>query len=96
MRATREYRRDQDPIGEFLHDRCILDPGDESNYEPAGILYAAYEEHCQAHNVEPLSQRGFGRTLRERGCNPVRTENTRMWTGIQLRPAGGDDTYDGS
>lgn len=80
--ATNAYRRDEDPIADFIAEQCDL-----GNYvEAFGPLYEAYRMFCaETGDREPLSSRGFGRRLEERGLTRGRNKGTRLRDGIRLK-----------
>jgi putative DNA primase/helicase len=92
--ATSEYRRDQDVLGQFLADECVLEP---ACWAAAGDLFRAYREWAEeAAEKHVLTQKTFGTALRERGFADERRGNsrTRGWRGIGLldtRSHGGAD-----
>lgn len=87
--ATEEYRREQDVIGRFLEDCCVLHPDAEVG---ASALFRRYESWCDEQRETPKTQHKFGAALRDRGQdldnsgrftsgpNKGRTK----WTGIGL------------
>jgi putative DNA primase/helicase len=80
--ATRGYREEMDTIGAFLADCCILEAG---RTVTASILYLTYEDWCERGHETPLSQREFGRRLRERGLEPGKgSKGTRVWRGLAV------------
>jgi putative DNA primase/helicase len=79
--ATRDYRDEQDVLGAFIAERCIESPTAQVT---AHALYVTYSEWCKASGEQPLSQRGLGPRLQERGYLPTRTKAARGWVGIAL------------
>lgn len=100
--ATADYRAEQDALGEFISDCCVLASGISAR---AADLYAAYGRWCEAMGEHALSQRKFGTALRERGHENYRN-NGRWWRGIALctepmsdgreRETAGQDWYNGT
>ncbi len=62
--ATREYREDSDPLGQFIS-AAVEEKEGARTY--AKDLYEAYEQWCLKNAVTPMKQGGFGRSLSERG-----------------------------
>jgi putative DNA primase/helicase len=62
--ATDEYRRESDPIGEFLRS-CTN--GRPDSVVQASALYRVYVAWCRASAIDPISQTMFGRKLSDRG-----------------------------
>ena len=80
--ATAEYRSEQDSLGSFLEDRCVL--GIEQECYTTD-LRSAYAEWCKASDEYCLAQKDFGAQLRDRGCEPFRTNAGRKWRGLSLK-----------
>jgi putative DNA primase/helicase len=86
--ATESYREDQDVLGTFLDDRCLLGPG----YQVlSGELYRAYAAWCDQNAEKPMSRRELAGRLGERGCQKDRKGHggKRAWRGIGLRDGDG-------
>jgi len=87
--ATGEYREEMDSLLDFLQD--------ETETEPEGIasardLYDRFLFWAQRNGEKrPMSKRGFGLRLQERGFIQERTKAARYWRGLSLRPQGGGD-----
>jgi putative DNA primase/helicase len=81
MQATEGYRREMDPLANWIEDRCELRPNVSA---PSKSLYASYSAYCEAAGEEPLKQRTFGSRLTERGCGEKRTGQARYRTGIRI------------
>lgn len=81
--ATSEYRTEQDHVGRFLEDNCLL--GAEWCVS-ASELRRSYEEWCQENGERPWSARAMAPQLRERGCERVKAgaSNTNTWIGLTL------------
>ena len=67
-KATEEYRREMDVLGEFLEECCEL--GDQ--WVSSGELYRAYATWCHQTEAEPLRQTTFGESLSARGLTSRR------------------------
>lgn len=80
--AVEAYRTEQDVLGGFFDDVCIINPLAKV---AKGKLYEAYCEWCEANGEKPLSQRKVGTRMTERGFTEKRTERTRFWQGIGLQ-----------
>jgi putative DNA primase/helicase len=79
--ATASYREEQDTLGAFLAECCIISPQVRVR---AGDLYAAYTKWCVARREEPLTLTAFGNRLEERGFSCKRSGG--IWRlGIGLR-----------
>lgn len=80
--ATAHYKDEQDIIGEFLSDCCVLQDGAQVTKPD---LYAAYLSWCEEAKEKPLTKRTFGSKLQERGIEDTRTNRARIWVGIGLQ-----------
>ena len=61
--ATEEYRQDEDLIGHFLDDCCLLG----QTYEvKAGLLYKEYQRWCDENGHRSLSGTRFGKEMKAR------------------------------
>jgi putative DNA primase/helicase len=76
--ATREYRADEDVLGKFINERCVL----EGEVEPAP-LRTAYEAFCTEIGEKSLSANILGKRLARRGIR--RATRNRSYQGISLR-----------
>lgn len=83
---TAEYREDQDVLGLFIADCCILGP---QFAVQTSDLYVAYSAWAESQGDRPWSHRHFSLRLRERdGIRPERETSAirrRIWRGIGLR-----------
>jgi P4 family phage/plasmid primase-like protien len=81
--ATNSYRADQDDIGRFVEECCIVHP---DTYCPARELRNTYEKWCEENGERPASTKKVGARLTERGFLRERRgrANTWVWLGIGL------------
>lgn len=87
--ATASYRHEQDILGDFLEDRCIIEPLARI---PKADLKEQYQEWCQDNSVEPVTQRTFKARLVEKGIVEGRIGKTRYWRGIRLKTDADSDS----
>ncbi len=80
--ATNEYRAEQDALGGFILECCVV-----RSYEAAYSkeLYQAYEKYCAETGEKPISQKAFSIRLMERGFQKTRTKAGSVWNGIRVR-----------
>ncbi len=78
--ATSEYRADEDILGAFIAEQCVLD----GQIEPAD-LRAAYEQFCDGRGERPLSASVLGRRLSRRGIKRGTRDGRGVYSGIELR-----------
>lgn len=84
--ATSDYRHEQDILGDFIDDHCILRP---TATVPKHELKAAYEAWCNDTGSQPASQKTFRARLIERGITEGKSGNTRYWKGVALSDSEG-------
>ncbi|MHB1025787.1 MAG: phage/plasmid primase, P4 family [Desulfobacteria bacterium] len=80
--ATAEYRREEDPLADFIEDRCILAP---HLITPTGDLFAEHEAWVKDNGETPLKQKEFGQRLTARGIKVDRKGGKRVRFGIALK-----------
>jgi tetratricopeptide (TPR) repeat protein len=72
-----------DSFQKFLSTYCDLYP---QAWSRSADLWRAYQQWIQDNDeCHPLSQRRFLASLKERGCQPARTNTSRIWRGITLK-----------
>ncbi|MEZ4330424.1 MAG: phage/plasmid primase, P4 family [Myxococcota bacterium] len=80
--ATDEYRRESDLFGEFLDERCTVEPG---RFASSRALYDAFREWAKAAGEESMTRTAFGKKLTERGFDKARAPGGgRGWGGISV------------
>jgi putative DNA primase/helicase len=79
--ATSDYRHEQDVLGDFIDDCCVLLP---TAAVPKHELKVAYENWCNNTGSQPASQKIFRARLIERGITEGKSGGTRYWKGIAL------------
>lgn len=79
--ATAEYRNEQDIIGDFLEEQCLIG----SAYRiKASAIYSAYATWCEERGEYPKTGRAFGQAMTER--NFSRVKSGPIWyEGVALR-----------
>ena len=80
--ATAFYRHDQDILGDFIEDCCVLE---ELATVPKVELKDAYHDWCKSSSLDPVTQRTFKNRLIERGVGEGRMGRSRYWRRIRLR-----------
>jgi putative DNA primase/helicase len=83
LAATRSYRAEQDVLGAFIAERCLLAP---ERWVSSASLYAAYRNWCEDSGEHAATQRALGLALRERGFEDAREGKARSrgWQGVGL------------
>ncbi|NOS82769.1 MAG: hypothetical protein HOP32_14425 [Nitrospira sp.] len=83
LAATAAYRLEQDVLGAFLRDRCVLEPTATSTKKD---LYDDYTVWCEESGERHrLTMREFGKALRERGIVDAKVGNAKGFIGLRLR-----------
>jgi len=81
--ASSEYRDEQDALGAFIEDCCVI--GNTTYRAYTGDLYTAYQKWAEDSGEYPVSLRLFGQKLRERGYIRDRGNyNKQLYRGIGL------------
>lgn len=88
--AVEDYRADQDPVGEFLKDRCVvtdkINPATGRKDETtAKELYDSYKAWCESQALDSLTGKTFGSKLTARGIGTRKTDGRKVRTGVILR-----------
>lgn len=80
--ATYGYRSEEDILGAFLDDCCILEPG---SHVTAHALYTRYIKWCKENGEKPKSQSKLGRYLSSRKLEKIRSKKGILWRGVSLK-----------
>ena len=83
LASTREYRTDNDILGEFIQTFCALGVREEIL---AKRLYDFYGSFCEESGDRPVKRRTFNAILDERGFGSRRDGRGLFRTGISIRP----------
>lgn len=81
--AVDEWKKESDPIGEFLEAETYAAPKERVK---ASVLYEAYAKWCEVNAKEPLKANSFGRKLRDRGLKVVKSDGVNNYLGLQITP----------
>jgi putative DNA primase/helicase len=85
LAATQQYREDEDLLGAFLTDHCVLG---EACTVGATDLFVAYKEWAEENNEPALTQKKFGTALKERGEGFTQERDSKTgratWRGLRL------------
>jgi putative DNA primase/helicase len=80
---SREYIEENDPLGQFIKERCEVG---RSIQGPAASLWASYEDWAAQRGVDAMSQTGFGLAM-SRKHKKVRRETGNVYFGIRAKSA---------
>lgn len=81
LQATAEYRREMDPLADFLEDRCIIE---KMANVTSDALYNCFKSWCDYNCQEPITQKALGTKLSERGFTSKKIRGIRSWVGLRL------------
>jgi putative DNA primase/helicase len=80
--ATDEYRDEMDIIGEYIKERCVMNPLGAASVADS---YRDYEAWCAKNAEKPFSKRSFTALMREHGLQTKRgTGNVMCWEEMAL------------
>jgi len=83
QRATGDYRSEMDTLGDFLEDRCVVDPDSSVAFNN---LWKAYREWCLDTEEKGESKKQFGMSLTERGFVADKgSRGVRIRHGLRLK-----------
>lgn len=81
--AINEYREEQDPVHEFIHQCCYLHPDAQTE---VSRLYECYLEYCKVAHEKCLGKKEFGNEIKKNIIiRQGRTDTTRYWLGIAIK-----------
>ncbi len=84
--ATQELRKENDEVGEFFDERCLVSSGREVK-AAATALYKGYAAWCEAGGRRSMSPHAFGRQLMadpKRGVTKSKYAGISMYWGVRL------------
>jgi P4 family phage/plasmid primase-like protien len=79
--TTAAYRKEMDPLGEFLAECCTQDP--KARVKKTA-LWAAYQDWAKPGGGRRLGRNKFTERLRQRGFDEWSDGNARFWLGVGL------------
>ncbi|MGE5487305.1 MAG: phage/plasmid primase, P4 family, partial [bacterium] len=86
MAATAAYQADMDVLGQFLDERCVVNPQLRSK---AKELYEDYKKWTEERGEKyPMKQTAFGLRLAERGFEKGHTDRGNVYYGLGLAAEG--------
>lgn len=84
--STQEYREEMDVIGQFVEERCVVDPQERIE---SGELYASYKFWCEMSGLHPMAAQRLGRELKTRGFGHGKSNGKRYRFGLNLKKSVG-------
>lgn len=92
VKATEEYKREQDVLGSFLDDEC--DVGGSSYTVPKRVLYSSYKAWAERGGSYIKNEREFGSELlhqykfgESRPIDKATGKQIKTWVGLRIKPA---------
>lgn len=85
IKATAEYRMNQDVLAEFIEDCCIREVKARTSKKD---LKEAYLRWCEDTGNQPLSDKTFKQKIITYGVKDSKSNNERWWAGIMLKAKG--------
>jgi len=79
--ATKNYRRDEDKLAEFVEDRCVVGNNEKAK---AKELYNVYFNWCQESHEKPLSRKVFPGAMEERGFWKDKERDGWYYNGLSI------------
>lgn len=85
--ATEDYFEAQDLFGQWLDDRCEVDPGNGYRSELSASLFASWTTYAEKAGEDPGSRKKFSEKMQERGLLPLKgTGGVRIFKGVRFKP----------
>uniref|UniRef100_A0A6M3JVA6 Putative DNA primase n=1 Tax=viral metagenome TaxID=1070528 RepID=A0A6M3JVA6_9ZZZZ len=81
LNFTKCYHDDQDSIGHFVTERCIVEEG---AMVAKNTLFSAYVAYCKQVNEKIRTKNAFGRYFKSENFSEVRDAQSRCWVGVRL------------
>ncbi|MFI5012036.1 MAG: phage/plasmid primase, P4 family [Hyphomicrobiales bacterium] len=85
VETTNSYFSDQDLFGQWLDEKCDLEPSNLHKFGTSADLYASWSAYATAAGDRPGGQRSFSEALQRRGVVMHRTKHARTYRGVALR-----------
>jgi putative DNA primase/helicase len=82
--ATKSYRVENDPVGQFIEACCIEEPTAQTTIKE---LHDGYKFWCCNSGFEPVASNILGRELGRRGFRSVQGRSGNSWQGLRIKPA---------
>jgi putative DNA primase/helicase len=83
LHATDQYLKDEDTLGQWIDERCAVDPAYSAF---SSDLYHDWKQWTEARGERPGSQKRFSEAVGDRGFNKQHERAGNMFYGIALRP----------
>jgi len=81
--STKEYREQNDILGDFIEERCLEDVNYSTTFKE---LYNEYKEWAEENNENVMTKNSLGRRLEERGYKAIKLPGgQRAWKGLKIK-----------
>ncbi|WP_246753290.1 phage/plasmid primase, P4 family [Methylobacterium organophilum] len=94
LTATEDYFSDQDVFAQWLEDECEVAPANPDLFTSKATLFAAWTAYATKAGERVGDTAQLGEALQRHGIQPKRTNTSRGFTGIRLRPSYPDSSTD--
>lgn len=82
LKASAQYRKESDVLGQWLDEDCDID---QSYREEQKRVFARYQNWCRDSGFRAMTKAQFTRKLYERGCAEGWTGKDRQYVGLKLK-----------
>ena len=90
--ATDEYQNAEDPLVEFISDRCTLDPDGIETFTALFAAYGGWAEKVKIPRADRLTRRMMGTHLKRRFATKD-LDGSRRYGGIRIKKTASDNLY---
>lgn len=94
VEATEAYFAEQDLIGQWLAEKCVVRLGDPTVWDRTTDLFESWSAYAKAAGDQLGTVKAFGPAMRRKGFMPRRTMHARGFTGLRLRLDHSSDGHD--
>lgn len=87
--ATAAYFNDQDFMGQWLEEKCVVEPGNLSRWETSAHLFESWSKYAKAAGEEAGTQKALAGKLPLHGLvagqKKFQGSNSRVWFGVTIK-----------
>lgn len=83
--ATDDYFADQDLVGQWLDEACVVEIGNSHRFERVAALYESWTAYARRAGEDPGAIKSFSPRLERRGLCKKHTKLGRAFEGIELK-----------
>ena len=85
--ATEAYFTEQDLLGLWLAEKCVVRQGDPHCWDTIAELYASWCTYARSAGDEPGTVKAFGPAMRRKGFRDKRTNQAKGFMGVRVKAA---------